>query len=494
MKIKHFKLVFAVIYLVSGACTNLANNEVDSIVQSTSGGFTPGDPAALLESAYKDLSAYIIHRDIFALGEVGTADLIPPTRGVDWGDNGVWRALEQHTWDATHSYVRSTWDVLNARVYKTTEIIASNPTPVQKAEAQLLRAFNMFWVMDFFGQVPFREVTQSVDDLPKVLTRSEAFDFIMEDLTKALPNLKIASPAPKNGRASKAAANFLLARLFLNKAIFKATTHEKPYTFDKADMDMVISLIDAIAADGYYLDPDYFNIFSNTSNAETIFVSNEGIPTQRWTVPLNYSQNPPGYNGFATLESFYNTFEDGDIRKGKKGKSDGSQYSGIGLGLLIGQQYDDNGKEVIDIRTGKPLAFSKDVPLTGAATFQGIRVIKYHPANYGQLQLMRFGEAILMKAEAQYRGGDITGALATVNSLRSVRKASKLSALTEEILFDEIGRETYWEGIRRTVEIRFGKFTSGEGVTKKDVYTILYPIPLTAIISNTNLRQNPGYQ
>lgn len=495
MKINIFIIILlAIIFNSFLACTDLVNSETDSIPRNSAGGFTPGNPMALLESAYKDLNVYNDQQNIFAMGQVCTADLIPPSRGSAWSDNGIWRTMDRHMWDASHIFLINSWDFLNERVYKATEIIASNPTNSQKAEAQFLRAFNMFWVTDFFGQVPYREVSQGVDEIPRVMTRSQAFDFMVKDLTEALPDLSVAGPAPKNGKASKAAANFLLARLYLNKTVFKSAVPEGPYTFDQADMDKVISCVDAIAGDGYSLDADYFNAFSNNSHAETIFVSNEGTPSTRWFMTLSYAQSPSGWNGFATLANFYDKFEDRDLRKGRPAKADGTLYSGIGLGFLFGKQVDENGKNIFDDVAKMELAFTRDVPLVGASMNQGIRVIKYHPANYGKLTFMRYGEAVLMKAEAQFRKKDMAGALATVNNLRAVRKASTLSELTNDVLFDEIGREMYWEGFRRTMEVRFGKFTTGEGVVKKDSYTVLFPIPSRALISNPNLKQNNGYQ
>jgi len=476
------------------SCTDLVNDEKDSVVNEVvEGGFAPVNVPEALASAYKDLSTYSDQAGIYALGEHTTAEMIPPTRGVDWGDNGVWRTLDAHTWDASHSYILSAWNALNQRAYKATEIIASNPTPVQKAEAQFLRAYNMYWVMDYWGVVPVREVTQGVNDLPKVLSRSEAFDYIVKDLEEALPNLTKAGPSATNGIATKAAANFLLAKLYLNKSVYKGTTPGGPYTFDKADMDKVIAYVDAITADGYALEKDYFSTFSSAAKTEPILLVLEGTAQNRWFMTLHYGQNPSGWNGFATLADFYDTFESKDTRIGAPAKKDGTQYSGIGLGFLIGQQYDDKGAPVIDVRTLKPLSFTRDVPLAGAATDKGIRVIKYHPANSGKYILMRYAEAYLMKAEAQLRGGDAGGALTQINTLRTTRGATALGSLTEQNLFDEIGRELYWEGGKRTTEVRFGKFTTGEGTAVKEAYTTLYPIPSAALVSNANLVQNPGY-
>ncbi|WP_026628611.1 RagB/SusD family nutrient uptake outer membrane protein [Dyadobacter alkalitolerans] len=502
-------LIASVTAFATFSCTDLVTDEKDSILQSTGAGFTPGDPAILLVSAYKDLGTYPDQNNIYALGEHTSAEMIPPTRGVDWGDNGVWRTLDAHSWDATHQTVRESWNLLNQRAYKATEIIASNPTPVQAAEAKFLRAFHMFHVMDFWGQVPFRNVTDGVDVNPKVLTRSEAFDFIVKDLEEALPILNKTGPSATNGIASKAAANALLARLYLNKAVYKSTPPEGPYTFDKADMDKVIQYANAVAADGFSLEKDYFKNFSKTAASEVIFVSIEGTPENRWMMTLHYSQDPSGWNGFTTLADFYDKFEDGDIRKGVAPTLDGSQYSWLGRGFLVGPQKgpvkdaegayvkEASGKikiqDVIDTRSQKILSFSKDVPLTGAATEKGIRVIKYHPATAGEYILLRYAEVFLAKAEAMFRGGDVAGALKQINDLRVARGAKPLTSLTADTLFDEIGREMYWEGGKRTVEIRFGKYTTGEGAVNREPYTVLFPIPSTAIISNPNFTQNPGY-
>ena len=284
-----------------------------------------------------------------------------------------------------------------------------------------------------------------------------------------------------------------MAKLYLNKAVYKNTEPAGPYNFNKTDMDKVIAHVDAITADGYALESDYFSTFSSSAKTEPILLVLEGTAQNRWMMTLHYGQNPSGWNGFATLADFYDTFEAKDSRIGSPAKKDGKEYSGIGLGFLIGPQFTDKGVAVVDIRTQKPLSFTRDVPLAGAATDKGIRVIKYHPANSGKYILMRYAEAFLMKAEAQLRGGNAAGALTQINTLRTTRGATTLGSLTEQNLFDEIGRELYWEGGKRTTEVRFGKFTTGAGTSVKENFTVLYPIPSAALVSNANLVQNPGY-
>jgi starch-binding outer membrane protein, SusD/RagB family len=493
-------LVAGAMALAIGACTDLKLTEQDSVVLKSTGGFAKVDPTKFLASAYQDLGAFTDQANIYALTEHSSDEMIPPTRGVDWGDNGVWRTMDAHTWDPTHSWVNGSWNQLHGRAFRCNQILASDPTPAQAAETRFLRALYMTYAMDFWGQVPFREVTQGVDDNPKVLSRSEAFDFIVADLKAALPGLPKGGPKAENPKATQAAANTLLARLFLNKAVYKAAAPAASYTFDAADMNEVIKYCDAVTADGYSLEKNYFDAFTKGAKTETILTSAEGSPSNRWYMTLHYDQDPSGWNGFTTIADFYGKFADGDQRKGFPSKRDNTDNAGIGLGFLAGQQFDKKGAKIVDSRSKKDLVFTPDVPLAGAATDKGIRVIKYHPATAGQYIIFRYGDVLTMKMEAQFRGGTggAAGALVTANALRTARSRTAgslpaLTALTADAVADERAREMYWEGVRRMDQIRFGTFHTRPEVVNKDIARCLYPIPADAVSSNPNLKQNPGY-
>ena len=61
-------------------------------------------------------------------------------------------------------------------------------------------------------------------------------------------------------------------------------------------------------------------------------------------------------------------------------------------------------------------------------------------------------------------------------------------------LLEERAREFYWEGWRRNDQIRFGTFL--DSFQEKPVSTetyLLFPIPPSALSTNPNLIQNPGY-
>jgi hypothetical protein len=118
--------------------------------------------------------------------------------------------------------------------------------------------------------------------------------------------------------------------------------------------------------------------------------------------------------------------------------------------------------------------------------------------------LMRLGEVYLMRSEAKLRNGDNAGALADLNTLRTSRTArpaqipQALSSIDLDILFRESGFELYWEGMRRTYQIRFGKY-EGTWTEKNDtdVHKRLFPIPQKSIDGASSipgyLVQNQGY-
>ena len=75
---------------------------------------------------------------------------------------------------------------------------------------------------------------------------------------------------------------------------------------------------------------------------------------------------------------------------------------------------------------------------------------------------------------------------------------SELPSIDLEILYRELGFEFYWEGLRRTSQIRFGKYE--DSWTEKSDNTPtnrLFPIPQSAIDGASNtvgyLEQNSGY-
>lgn len=513
---KQFNLKIVVLSLISivalQSCSDLELEATDSVIQDVS--FTGlADSEASLAGLYSSTWGMLGDQaNFFALNEVTTDEQVIPTRGSDWGDNGLWRSLHNHTWKVDHGFLLNTWNQLNSKVLAATQIIdpLSNSTEQQIAEAKFLRAFSMFFVMDMWGQNPFREATDDPVSTPVVLSSAEAYAFILNDLNEAIGSLPDLSPSTDTKGASKAAANFLKAKLILNS---------ERYTGSTPNYQEVIDAVNAVEASGFALQAGYFDLFLPSVDTETVLYGEIGIGNRIWN-GMHYNMVAPdqagGWNGFSTLAEFYDLFE-GDPNQNYAGSgqeerrgfvpdatnANNTDNFGIGYGFLIGQQYSASGAPLSD-RAGNPLVLTREFSLTNSSETQAIRVIKYHPfdgtgpASFRNHEIIfRYADAHLMRAEAMLRNGDAGGALGEVNELRTLRGATALSSVSLDDMIDERGRELYVEFFRRNDLLRFGQFTKNwefkDPAAVGDTNKNLFPIPLTALLSNPNLVQNPGY-
>ncbi len=455
--------------------------------------------------------------NLYAMTEVTTDELLVPTRGTDWGDNGIWRTLHAHTWSPTHNYVVGVWNNKNSAVLRATEVLdpLSGANAEQSAHAHFTRAYNMWIVLDFYGQVPFRNPTDGPDIVPSVMTRAEAYDMVVSDLEAAISGLPEGSPTSDNKtRGTKAAARLLLAKVKLNAEVYLGS-------YGASDLQDVIDLVNDIEAAGYALTGQgtYFDVFPgpNVANTDVIWSVDAGAGNRMWN-GLHYNQSHPdngggGWNGFTTLAEFYDKFDgptdDNSLGAGQEERrgythtaaSTTEANQGFGFGFQLGQMYGfrDGAAVALTDRGGAPLAFTKEMPgLIGNNEVTGMRLLKYSPVNGGftnGVVMARYADALLMKAEAKLRSGDAAGALADVNALRAMRSnTAPLTSLDLDEMIDERARELYTEGWRRNDLIRFGKFTDGwEFKEAGDGTSVLFPIPSAALLSNPNLVQNDGY-
>lgn len=513
------KLFMIVLFsgVFSVGCTDLEDKFEDAIDRDdVTGGGSNINPATALTAVYSGpLDDFTDQSNIYTILEHPTDEMMGPTRGTDWSDFGVFRQMHTHTWDASHSHILTAWNILNRGVFRTNEALTVLTDASAIAEAKYLRAFLMFYIVDLFGQVPLREGDADLNSIPDVLSRAEATDLIINELKAALPNLKSIDEVGV-GRASKEAAHTLLAKVYLNKAVYTASNAAGPYTFSATDMDEVIANCDAVSANGkLQLEPngEYWDIFSPDNvakSSELIFTidkkrgdGSRGGVNNRYFMTLHYNQNPSGWNGFTTIADFYDRWESTNTNDERKGKAlpGVTDVSGLRVGFLEGQQYDKDGNALKD-RSGAPLAFTKEVDLFYSTEVNGIRVIKY-PPDYTDLNspetdyiFFRYADVFLMKAEALWRKGDSGPALAMLNQLRNTRGSGDQNAISADgiELLNERGFEFYWEGWRRNDLIRFQKFTQPwTAKPQSPDHVVLFPIPQQALDTNPNLSQNPGY-
>lgn len=511
-----FVLLLAV-SILGYSCSKLDGkiNAPNYVDPGTSGG-TP-TPSSL-SKVYEQLNQLLGQGNSYAMQEHTTDEIMGPTRGTDWDDFGTWRKLHLHTWDGSHNQINDTWNGLNGALFQS-NLLAETASGQTQAEAKFLRAYFMYITCDLFGQVQHGPATAKIDDIPAVYTRSQAIDAVITDLEAIIPTLPSYTHALR-GQATKEAAQFLLAKAYLNKAVYKQdpTKPAGPFTFAAADMNKVISLCDAVAANAALaINANYWDNFTwdnGTKSTENIFVRNTGINVVWATCMGNhYNQAPSGWNGFTTLADFYNSFDNGDSRKSAV-VATYTSATGQNAGFQIGQMYGPQGGHIgnslvaLKDRSGNPLIFTPDVSLFFSTESKGIRTNKY-PLDPNQINnggwssaneyvFFRLSDARLMKAEAILRGGSATGGetpASIVNGIRANRNVSALGTVDLTALLAERGRELYLEAWRRNDLIRYGVFNNpvGERPVKSDASRCVFPIPNIALSSNPNLKQNFGY-
>jgi starch-binding outer membrane protein, SusD/RagB family len=504
---KFLRLLLMVLpMLIIFSCTKLEEKFNGDLTadQIGSGGNT--NTAALLKGVYDAMrTPYQDQSRVWAAQEHTSDETIGPTRGGDWDDNGVWRVLHVHRWDGDHLFLRQTFEDLGGIIYASTDLLRYSPSAQQQAEARFLRAFAMFSMLDGWDQVPYREPGGNILEAPQVRKGLDALNYIIEEVNDIIASL----PAGPANVANKDAARVLLMKCYLNKGVI---ANRQTPVFAAADMDQVIALADQVIASprNYAYAPNYFDNFApnnhaigteNIFTAENVGGSSSGNVRSRWFATLHYNQNPSGWNGFTTLSDFYDKFPANDLRR-SQARTGVTNVSGIKMGFLVGQQFDQNGVALKD-RGGNPLAFTpevKAIEIGNNLEVTGIRVVKY-PIDYASgdnsdndYVYYRLADVQLMKAEALLRKNNAAAALTIVNTLRANRGIAALGALTLDNLIDERGRELYWEGHRRQDLIRFGKFLQPwqEKPTDDPKY-LLFPIPNQQLAANPNLEQNPGY-
>lgn len=502
-------LFFLLLTFAVFSCTKLDERFRSELEENNSATVTASQ---LLVSAYNDLNGPFQTGDLWHISQHTSDETIAPTRGPDWDDNGAWRALHAHTWNADQSNIRGAFNGLLAAQFSASNVLQFNPTPQQAAEARFVRALTMFFVLDGWDQVPYREDLSDYRTLPKTLKGTEAADFIISELNDIMATLPDSGPAYV---ANKNAARALLMKVYLNKGVF--AKRDAP-TFDAADMNQVVTLAGQITASGKYNITsnaffDHFAPDNDSKSKENIFtLYNQGgdrggnVRGAVYQVS-HYNMNPDGWNGFATLSDFYDKFEATDERRGGYYNYPGALPNPgkrQNVGFLIGQQYNLTTDAPLKDRKGNALSFTREVKLKETGDnleVTGIRVIKY-PYDYAtsgdqknnDWAIFRYADVLLMHAEALFRTGKVPEALLIVNQIRAKRGATLFTSLDAQKLLDERGRELYWEGWRRQDLIRFGKYLQPwQEKAADDPRNLLFPIPSDQLAVNANLTQNPGY-
>ncbi len=543
--------------VLSQSCTKL-DEKLYSQVTPANFFKTDAEFIAALGSAYTTLGGYATG-DINEVQEMTTDEVVVPTRGSDWDDGGTQRRLHLHSWGFDDGFMNNPWDfcftgvsTANRLIYQFQTLstggqVDATVAAAYVAELTTLRSFFYWQLVDLYGNVPYDNDFAKALAAPPQVPRATVFANVVNDLETNVPLLTKDVNGTTYGRMNYWAGKFLLAKLYLNAGVYSGTTQ----------WDKVIAECDEIINSGIYtLEPNYFANFNvnNSGSKEFIFAIpydkifftgfNMNAATLHYGNQFTYNLTFQPWNGYCSLEKFYNSYDATDLRRGDPGTLTGPAKNRGNF--IVGPQYLADGKNrVIDDGAdgadpdGKPVNFGNYGDLINgqpapqinelgpqAWRQSGIRIGKWEFELGGtsdmsnDYSVFRYADVLLMKAEALFRknGSTDAGALALVNQVRSRAGLNGLTTLDGALsfdlaggvvtggeLFNERGREMFAEHSRRQDLIRFGLWSSvnkwvlphhntTDVVTARtDAFLTLYPIPKPKLAANPNLVQNPGY-
>ena len=389
------------------------------------------------------------------------------------------------------------------------------------AEVRVIRAYNYFLMLDFFGDPAFVEKSSSESpyqahtynskfDANKTYTRAELlqlgreflFNWVKDELLAAEPDLLEAKPEKDNdpdyGRIDKGTCWLLLSRLYLNAGTYLNNDgQDNPY-WDKAleYAENVINsqyalfddskISEAAKANGY---KPYDLLFmgdngSNGASCEALLpLMQDGTMTQGYGGSLFYiaalwndamksvtgkdaGTTENAWSGMRVRPSFLKVFFNNPSVVVKKEAKDIRAMNIDDRAIFWGKGNDKNDRT---LELGENKSF-----------FSGIVTPKWNN-NYAEggtphdskfvdtdFFLFRVAEAYLNAAEAEMHlnGEGSDKAKGYIDKLRNRAHAEVHSSYTLNDVLDERARELYCEGLRRTDLIRFNQY-GGNNATYK---------------------------
>lgn len=531
--------VVATLALAAGtSCTDFVNDSYGKVVSDNYKPKTEADIRYLVNAAYVPWRETLLQWDGVVRSQELPADqdVLPARLGIGWVDGYAYKRWHQHTWTTEEVGVYNGWartyagiNTCNRVLDQIEGLITGDARENLIAELKVLRASYYYILIDLYGNVPL--VTDFKDEsLPKPSTRKEVYDFIITEITTNIDRLSETPREYYYGRFCKWAAYTLLAKMYLNAEVWTGTA-QWPKCIDACDA--VIKF--AEKTNEYALESNQKGVFvtKNEDSKEIIFaLPFDNIYVTDWNAfdfhmytlaPENqktYKFLHRPWGGVCANPQFINSFDPDDIRL-KENFIYGPQYTTL-TGNEPLMRSDNKGQLIYE--NAVPSIDESDVD-------DGFRWGKFEYAVgstnilSNDWPLFRYADVLMMKAEALMRSGQPgAGALVTQVRERAFKDYPAKAVVTDAELeggsvydygrrdsykttheggadirygrfLDELGWEFTQEGRRRQDLIRFGVFTTKSWFSHdpSEAFRNLYPIPNQVMLTNSNLKQNPGY-
>ena len=450
-------------------------------------------------------------RNIFNFNE------LPTDEAICWWSDGGLTDISYNKYNAATPTLKYLYYRLMSNISFENNFLnldaAKEEDKTRYAEVRVIRAYNYFLMLDFFGDPAFVEKSSSESpyqahtynpkfEANKTYTRAELlqlgreflFKWVEKELLEAEPDLLPAKPEKDTdadyGRIDKGACWLLLSRLYLNAGTYLNNDgQDNPY-WDKAlqyaenviNSDYALfddSKISEVAKANGYQPYDLLFMGDNGSNGascEAILpLMQDGTMTQGYGGSLFYiaalwndamksvtgkdaGTTENAWSGMRVRPSFLKVFFNNPSVVVKKEAYDIRKMKIDDRAIFWGKGNDKNERT---LELGENKSF-----------FSGIVTPKWNN-NYAEggtphdskfvdtdFFLFRVAEAYLNAAEAEMHinGEGSAKAKGYIDALRNRAHAAVRASYTLNDVLDERARELYCEGLRRTDLIRFNQF------------------------------------
>ncbi len=417
----------------------------------------------------------------------------------------------------TNGLVNSVWQGWYRVIHRANVIIEKAPTvkSVPEAtlskligEAKFLRAWAYYELGSLWGGVPiYTEFVKSVDGAKGRSTQKEVYDVAIADLKAAMAALPATYDASNQGRATNAAAQTLLARVYLQMGDYTNAKTELMKVVDSGLYKLTDDYLDLTNEEGEFNSESIFEVVFAPSGGAYNWGgdSDDGTKPQEETVRTQ-EYSAIGWRNVIPSDKILNSYE----MKSKGDTKDDPRYA---MSYWKTGDKFNSGKSVMtdDIVQGN---FSTVGGVKQKISWRKYSVLYKTDAGYAQsginMRIMRYADVLLMLAECENELGNSAKAVSLINQVRA-RKSVAMPPLpttsfpagNKQQVFDAIMHERFVELAAEQVRdfdiIRWrknGKLTTEPLAGFQKGKSEFLPIPQTEIDNNPKLEQkdqNPGY-
>ena len=410
-------------------------------------------------------------------------------------DYGPALEIDNFTYTPANSNVQNFWTGYYQAIARTNQALDKLPlSPLDDVtknrligDVRFLRGYFYFNLVRTFGGVPKldrvpKPEEANADEFQTRATATEIYDLIISDLQFAVDNLPLKGATPV-GRITKGAAQGMLAKVYLYKKDYQKAFDLSKAVIDSRLYDTISNYADIWRAKGANSMESIFEVQTGISaacnSAIELYANCQGIRARRGWSDFGFGFNNPT----ADLAAAY---EPGDKRK------DGTiitiqpggtvLWDGFRVPSRDSVENDRYNYKAYHSRTQEPYCGSPDRT----------------PKN---LRVLRYGEVLLIYAEAANEINNPGEALAKLNIIRkragladapAAGQADMRLAIWKERRVElAMEHDRFWDLVRQG---RAGQVMRAHGKNFVDGKHELFPIPQEQILlSGGRLKQNPNY-